>query len=253
MATLININCSEQERNRRLSPLPESLDIGKWNIRGKNVTVVKERDALAYSTPEKTEKISTALIGIYGVRRSINLIEIFKDVIQANLADGISSRAFLPLLLTDGFIEKTIDRKVTYEPLAHMQIALFGQIDESSHLESTLIGARWGVFKSLGKTVTHIPVDDTSGEALKFLNSIDYLKPEKYLLFARNFRPIVSLSEDGHISSIVLRCFSKMDPNKIITDENWAITVISANGRVRGCPLGHAMIVCGNLKELVRT
>lgn len=257
MEMLTRNNSFRTEIQRSLPNIPEICEIGRWDFLGKSVTLIKEQDTIKYYIQTdgiaKIEgQIRADLLRLYGMPRSLRLIDIFKNVIQENLKkELITDRAFLPILLTEGFIENRSDDKVVYKPLKNIHIALFGQMTK---VPNKIFGANWGVFNFVGKKSYYIQIEHTdidSKLALALINSFEekeYDSLEQKIALIRKFKPIVTLDSDGRVSRIVLHRFSEMDSEKIIPNGSRAITIISKKSCTieraakAGCSNGHAMI-----------
>jgi hypothetical protein len=221
-------------------PVPiDTVAVGSWNVGGKDVTVFRKESSLVFETLDESKPLN--LKDFYGMQQSVKLVEIFHDVIQSNLEDGIGETAFLPFLRTQGFVEKELNGRGKCEPL-NMQVVLFGN---TSSGPTNMVGGRWGVFNFSKKEITHFPIDDSSGEALNFLRRVPTSSKEKYESYVKQFKPVMNIDDDGKVGSIALKFISLYDPKVVLDEERWAITVLSTKTpTVAGCcNTGHAVIV----------
>lgn len=265
-----------------MNPIPENCNVGKWNVGQKEVIVFKEGNVLRYSVlvggnQQKRGSISADTINLYGVRWAMRIIQIFERVVQANLEswidsqDGIGSQTFLPILYMEGYVqnERSIDN-------TNVKVALFGR-PKPEGMGLRAIGARWGVFDpSEAESVSFCEVDELSGEALSFIKKFRDYRPvlinqehtedckhpiedigvgkrciRSYEKEVGRLRAIMSTNSESRISSIDLKYVSNFNPNVILSENSWAITVVSGRnltcgGRVN---IGHAMIACEGLEN----
>ncbi len=241
---------SIQRTNRDNRDVLSSLEnlIKSWQIGNRQINLLKENNILIYEVFEdcvlkRKDHISPDLIKLYGMTRALKLIDIFYDVIKINLSNHISSQAFLPVLCTDGFIEKREDNK-KYHEATNLQIALFGQLS----LEDTsrkVIGAIWGIFNPIGKKTNCVQVDDRNFEVVSsfLLNVPLRLGEAKYAEYVKRFKPIFT---DNEATCIFLRCVSIYNSNVTLDENNWSITVLSADHRSGFSNVGFSSSNCGH-------
>jgi hypothetical protein len=238
----------------------------QWNVSGETVIVFREADTLHYVKGENYSHacpISNDLIKTYGIQRAEKLITTFHQVIQANLEEKIHSQAFLPLLLTEGY--ELDESGENYYKLSGMkQVVLFATHIRGVQMQDQFYGKRWAVLDRISREVICYPVEKTNKEAYTFL--ADVLKnirkplPGLYEQFIKRFIPILSYEED-RIKSVTMRCLSMYDPNILLTEYKWTITVISTfggngsrwNRKARSCEpdlnTSHGLIACEGLEN----
>lgn len=232
--------------------------LSSWTVNEETVNLFRNENDLEYvkegNHPQKSI-ISRDLVGIYGIKRAEKLIKMFRPAIQANLEKDIHSRSFLPLFLTEGYKPVSSNEMIHYQPDPMKHVALFTRPG---------VNSRWAVLDFSSRKVTLYPVKESNKEADVFIegvvSKIGYETLKNYDQFVRTFRPILEYKEN-QITSIVMRCMSMYDHSVSITENHWAITVVSTlggsgsrkNKRSSRPDLhldpGHVLIACEGLKE----
>lgn len=224
--------------------------VATWLVGEKEISVHKEQDCLTFSVKNggqierESQPISTE---IYTVQRAEMLIRIFREVIQATLANGVSQYCFLPVLCTDAWILQEEQYVST-----RFQAGLFGRIvldyPKRGEVASKVVGARWGIFDPSNRVVSQFAVDEGSAAA-GFLSNAFGRRGDEYDFYARQVKPIITCGADGRVTSIALKHFSTFDKNVMLDEDHWAVTLVSSSAYAtvgcsgyRGMDHGHGMI-----------
>ncbi len=249
----------------RLDPfsIDSGSDVGKWVIGQKTVTLVEEKNTLVYYISEtsgsgsKRRALDVNLVQLYGVRRAKRLIKVFHTVVEANLKDQVSSRAFLPLVHKDGLVLRKGKEDFCLERIGVL-VVLFGLSVFRGYRKEIVL--RWGIFRSLNKPVEIYVDNDKLGMTRQFVESFPFKslantketekKETTYGNYVDKFKPIIVFNGTGKVKSISLKCLSRYDASVELTKTQWAATALSVKTSLLnnssfkgvGCPSSHAMI-----------
>ena len=166
------------------------------------------------------------------------------------------------------------------------QVALFGHVDTRNNPAGELKGMRWGVLNTLtGEEQTfevrdpgaelfirnaplhnrpmtipvvddqEIPVLDQNGAQIS-RQVPDHTDHFAFSYYANRFSISFDLDTSQRIQSIAIHCVSLMDRSVRLTENNWAVTVVSAKQCSRNFftqmfspAIGHAMVACEGVQQ----
>ncbi len=213
------------------------LLIDRWNVQGQTVSLYAQDNALSYSVgAEEAQPIAPHLYSSVGYTRAMT--NLFHDLIQENLNTSVTSSSFLPVFISQAHSSED-ERPLDYT------VALFGREDLDTQ---EIIGAKWGIFNAVDATTTSLnaPIDGAVGQCLQRVLWLE----QSTKLYADGSQAIADLDATGRIASIalkVLRNQSIYTPNIPLTEDLWAVTLISSPQKCskvkqQESSTGHALI-----------
>jgi hypothetical protein len=224
-----------------LPPAPNKRLIGEWTIREKVVCLFLEKKRFECSTEGRTGPISYSFrTDSYDSDYAINLVSMFHDVIGMNLTEEeLHSSCFLPQFCKPAQNEPTL------------LTALFGRVDTRTAVSGELIGMRWGVFdSSSSQELPPLEVSADDAIARIFLRNA----PSANRCEVKGVVNSTIINRNS-IDSIFLHYVSLLDKNTILSETDWAVTMVSAKHSSRSSfstpfsNVGHAMLACEGVEE----
>lgn len=225
--------------------------ISRWNIGPKEVSLNKEEHLLRFSI--KTGSHSTQApvsLQYYDTPYALNLVQMFYNAIETLLtrdAHMISQHSFFPLFCSK---DVWILKDGQYTPAQHIYIALFGK--PAFGTGST--GAAWGVFHENTQMSDLFDLSPEDGTTRAFVQEIPANNAApNYKMTSHIQRHRIALLCDplGTIQTIFLEKKGQFNPNIILSKQNWAITLVSADAALftQHCTTGHAAVVYEGLDD----